>query len=1079
MSQLQGTIQPETGDKEKTTMSLLKDTKENKENVADGVKPRPPERKLKIRNVVQPPGTIRYAVTGSDTLHSIAAKFDTTPSEVKKLNKLFSTTVFAGQTMYVPDPDYVIPSPSPVEAIPTVTSPEKGGPVFNFTAKPEAKSPTSPASVSPKPGHVERVFEYEPAFIEQWVNVDSQPPPPPPPPPPMAAAGGETDEPMSPTKRLHHISEEEAERLDKECLEKFLKINVKYITDGQGVVNGVLLVTPNAVMFDPNTSDILVIENSTETYSVMAPMETIISAAIFHDMSTAGGGTVGGATPEIYHTPGCPLHIIAQMKDEDASTRPAQMSRMSTITSEVSDHSDETQPNDSDAELAADAEEMPELTKWVLGATTMATMMSIGSEDGGTPTPKALCSCGAEEQRANYFFEGSQCSRSSAAVANPALAQSEYYNAFNQSETTMPGVEPQRPTLPRIQSAYEATTLEDMAAVSEGTTTTLPKLAKVTVPEGATEQDSVAREPVTPKIKLHSFHIGSSDLEQDSSSPDTPLPPSTPQLGTPQPTPSPDSQESPQPPGSPPPPEGSSPLHDSPPPQGSPLPATVTASADENIADGECEGDAVFTDGKDEEEAEPAAADAGKEKKRDNSKILQRRATFPYFSIMSDEPVEGAPDPLPSPEPRKMSLKMRKSNPVDGKPKTKQRSRSFRRPRLSSLSDYAARSRSIVGYTAGLLRGKDGDAKTRGERAPMSKADIVCQLEQQLWYTEEARRAFKESGRKSSIGMKCVLTRTDRPDLFASIDECTGCDLNEKQQLLTQQSDQPLYLCLKVGKSSHCPGLLKGAQPKRHGPEYWFAIPKRRVDHLYAFFIQWTPNIYGNQPSDRLAIQEGFVVIDDDTGVLTEISMDEEHFAAPRIAKDWEIITVEEARRRMSALEVELNLPIPELIGPTEILNESSIRKLMQNLPARAEGYSWSLIYSTSRDGFSLKSLYRSMQGMDTPVLLIVKDTYENVCGAITSCALKMSDHFYGTGESMLFTFYPEFKTFHWTGDNGFFIKGNKDSLSIGAGDGQFGLWFDSDLYHGTTHSCKTYDNDTLTSNEDFVIKALECWGFY
>jgi hypothetical protein len=35
-------------------------------------------------------------------------------------------------------------------------------------------------------------------------------------------------------------------------IQRFLKINVRHITDGQGVVGGVLLVTPNAVMFDPN-----------------------------------------------------------------------------------------------------------------------------------------------------------------------------------------------------------------------------------------------------------------------------------------------------------------------------------------------------------------------------------------------------------------------------------------------------------------------------------------------------------------------------------------------------------------------------------------------------------------------------------------------------------------------------------------------------------------------------------------------------------------------------------------------------------------------------------------------------------
>ena len=53
----------------------------------------------------------------------------------------------------------------------------------------------------------------------------------------------------------------------------------------QGVVNGVLLVTPNAIMFDPNVSDPLVIEKGADAYGMIAPMETIISAAIYHDIA--------------------------------------------------------------------------------------------------------------------------------------------------------------------------------------------------------------------------------------------------------------------------------------------------------------------------------------------------------------------------------------------------------------------------------------------------------------------------------------------------------------------------------------------------------------------------------------------------------------------------------------------------------------------------------------------------------------------------------------------------------------------------------------------------------------------------
>lgn len=97
---------------------------------------------------------------------------------------------------------------------------------------------------------------------------------------------------------------------DPVTIQRFLKINVRHITDGQGVVGGVLLVTPNAVMFDPNVSDPLVIEHGPESYGVIAPMEFIVNAAIFNDIAHmrvqgASGAALGGnetaEKAEIYH----------------------------------------------------------------------------------------------------------------------------------------------------------------------------------------------------------------------------------------------------------------------------------------------------------------------------------------------------------------------------------------------------------------------------------------------------------------------------------------------------------------------------------------------------------------------------------------------------------------------------------------------------------------------------------------------------------------------------------------------------------------------------------------------------------
>lgn len=93
------------------------------------------------------------------------------------------------------------------------------------------------------------------------------------------------------------------------------------------------------------------------------------------------------------------------------------------------------------------------------------------------------------------------------------------------------------------------------------------------------------------------------------------------------------------------------------------------------------------------------------------------------------------------------------------------------------------------------------------------------------------------------------------------------------------------------------------------------------------------------------------------------------------------------------------------------------------------------------------------MKHVDTPVLFIIEDTFGAVnidasiviktfiiiflqkFGSLLSTTLQPSDHFYGTGETFLFTFYPDFACYPWTGENLFFIKGNADSFSVGAGE--------------------------------------------
>ncbi|XP_029281518.1 nuclear receptor coactivator 7 isoform X2 [Cottoperca gobio] len=287
----------------------------------------------------------------------------------------------------------------------------------------------------------------------------------------------------------------------------------------------------------------------------------------------------------------------------------------------------------------------------------------------------------------------------------------------------------------------------------------------------------------------------------------------------------------------------------------------------------------------------------------------------------------------------------------------------------------------------------------------------------------------------------------------------------------------PMFLCFKVGKpmrKSFATGMTSSPAHSFGGrgkqPEYWFAVPQERVDHLYAFFVQWSPDVYGKE-----AREQGFVLVEKD-----ELDMIDNFFSDPASCS-WEIITIDEAKRRQSfsSCDGELSVDaLPVLSEASSLLQDTHIEKLACRLPARVQIYPWRLAYSTVKHGTSLKTLYRSLADVDSPVLLVIKDMDNQIFGAFSTHPFKMSEHCYGTGETFLYSFCPEIKVYRWTGENSYFVKGNTDSLQMGGGGGQLGLWLDSELYRGTTTKCATFNNQPLSTQQDFNIHSVEVWTF-
>lgn len=165
------------------------------------------------------------------------------------------------------------------------------------------------------------------------------------------------------------------------------------------------------------------------------------------------------------------------------------------------------------------------------------------------------------------------------------------------------------------------------------------------------------------------------------------------------------------------------------------------------------------------------------------------------------------------------------------------------------------------------------------------------------------------------------------------------------------------------------------------------------------------------------------------------------------------------------------------LTDQSRLLRIDHIQQISRHLPAAMTVCTWSLVYSSHTHGSCLGTLYRNMTKWDTCVLVFIRDSLGQVFGAFCTSPLKVSPSFYGTGQGFLFSFSPRLQVFRWTYANNYFINGGKEFLAFGGGGGHFGLWLCGDLIRGRSQRCETFDNDLLSSTEDFFIDELEVWA--
>lgn len=91
----------------------------------------------------------------------------------------------------------------------------------------------------------------------------------------------------------------------------------------------------------------------------------------------------------------------------------------------------------------------------------------------------------------------------------------------------------------------------------------------------------------------------------------------------------------------------------------------------------------------------------------------------------------------------------------------------------------------------------------------------------------------------------------------------------------------------------------------------------------------------------------------------------------------------------------------------------------------------------------------------------------------------ELSGHLQPTAE-MSGTSTPDrirFKAFPYSGINDFLIYCQADFLSVGGGDGHYGLWLDDALDNGISETCPTFGNEPLSDEgRQFEVLGVEIW---
>lgn len=168
-------------------------------------------------------------------------------------------------------------------------------------------------------------------------------------------------------------------------------------------------------------------------------------------------------------------------------------------------------------------------------------------------------------------------------------------------------------------------------------------------------------------------------------------------------------------------------------------------------------------------------------------------------------------------------------------------------------------------------------------------------------------------------------------------------------------------------------------------------------------------------------------------------------------------------------------LKTPMVSEQSALLTQTQLAALLARLPRRFRRCKFQLVYSTIRDGISLKTFYRKARNWSSTAL-VVQDSHYFTFGAFVTEPWRPNEKYQGTGESFVYTLSPCMYAWRWSERNSHFMYGTNKDIAVGGC--HFALHVDEEFVRGSSKACDTFNSPCLASAEEFNVLHVELWAF-